>query len=42
MATKNFSWSSAFSILLCTQNITKLAHIRMKFGGIMQTVGNER
>lgn len=21
MATKNFSWSSAFSILLCTQNI---------------------
>lgn len=23
-------------------NIEKLAHIRMKFGGIMQTVGNER
>ena len=24
------------------RNIRKLAHIRMKFGGIMQTVGNER
>ena len=36
------SITSANVAQIAATKIEKLAHIRMKFGGIMQTVGNER
>lgn len=37
-----FMGIKVFFLKLFGAKIRKLAHIRMKFGGIMQTVGNER